>query len=196
MEISNRIREERDKHGLSQEDLAREVYVSRQTISNWETGKTYPDVQSLLLLSNLFGVTIDSLVKGDEAEMKKELEQGANKLRVLGNSMAGCLLVGIVGALYWLLTDGWMSALIWLVVFWGAYMVGAVLSERIKKTHNLTTYAQIKAYMDGEDVEEAEQKVNMPKWQSTLLKVLVGMAAGGAIAFLCVVVARALGLVA
>ena len=193
MEIGNRIREERDKHGLSQEDLANAIFVSRQTVSNWETGKTYPDVQSLLLLSNLFGVTIDSLVKGDEATMTKEIEQGAKKLRALGNGMAGCMIVAFVGAAYWFLMDGWMSALIWLVVFLAFYMVGAVLSERIKKAHNLTTYAQIKAYMEGEDPEQAAQKVEMPKWQSTLIKVLVGIAAGGILAFLCVNIVRALG---
>ena len=45
MEVGRRIREERERLGISQENLAREVFVSRQTVSNWETGKTYPDVQ-------------------------------------------------------------------------------------------------------------------------------------------------------
>ena len=192
MEIGNRIREERDKHGMSQEDLANAIFVSRQTVSNWETGKTYPDVQSLLLLSNLFGVTIDSLVKGDEVEMTKEIEQGAKKLRVLGNGMAGCMIVAFVGAAYWFLMDGWMSALLWLVVFLAFYMVGAVLSERIKKAHNLATYAQIKAYMAGEDPAEAEQQVSLPAWATMLVKVVVGIVAGGLLAFLAVNIIHAL----
>ena len=58
MEVGNRIREERERLGVSQEELARRVFVSRQTVSNWETGKTYPDVQSLLLLSGLFEVSV------------------------------------------------------------------------------------------------------------------------------------------
>ena len=74
MEVGKHIREERERMGLSQEGLAREVFVSRQTVSNWETGKTYPDVQSLLLLSNLFAVTVDSLVKGDVEAMEKNIE--------------------------------------------------------------------------------------------------------------------------
>ena len=53
MEIGGRIRELRAVHGMSQDDLAARVYVSRQTISSWENGKTYPDVQSLLLLSEI-----------------------------------------------------------------------------------------------------------------------------------------------
>ncbi len=65
MELGSHIKEHRTELGLSQDDLAERIYVSRQTISNWECGRTYPDVQSLLLLSNVFGVTVDSLIKGD-----------------------------------------------------------------------------------------------------------------------------------
>lgn len=54
MDISNQIKKRRTDMGLSQEELAERIYVSRQTISNWETDKTYPDIQSLLLLSILF----------------------------------------------------------------------------------------------------------------------------------------------
>ena len=53
MELSNQIRKYRTEHKLSQEELAEKVYVSRQTISNWENGKSYPDIHSLLLLSSL-----------------------------------------------------------------------------------------------------------------------------------------------
>ena len=65
MDISNQIKKRRTDMGLSQEELAERIYVSRQTISNWETDKTYPDIQSLPLLSILFDTTIDVLVKGD-----------------------------------------------------------------------------------------------------------------------------------
>ena len=63
MELGAHIKEHRKEKGLSQDDLAERIYVSHQTISNWETGRTYPDVQSLLLLSNVFEVTVDSLSK-------------------------------------------------------------------------------------------------------------------------------------
>ena len=53
MQIGARIRDHRTQAGMSQDDLAMRVYVSRQTISSWENDKTYPDVQSLLLLSDL-----------------------------------------------------------------------------------------------------------------------------------------------
>ena len=65
MELAKHIKAHRGRLGMSQEELAEKIFVSRQTISNWETDRTYPDVQSLLLLSNLFDVSIDSLIKGD-----------------------------------------------------------------------------------------------------------------------------------
>ena len=60
---------------LSQEELAEKVYVTRQTVSNWENGKSYPDIHSLLLLSSLFEVSLDELVKGDIELMKKEISK-------------------------------------------------------------------------------------------------------------------------
>ena len=75
MDIGNQIRERRVRLGLSQDELAQKLYVSRVTISHWETGKTLPDVQSMLLLANLFDTTIDELVRGDVREMVKKSEQ-------------------------------------------------------------------------------------------------------------------------
>lgn len=71
MELAEQIRQRRTERGMSQEDLAERIYVSRQTISNWENDKTYPDVQSLLLLSVLFDTTVDELIKGDVKAMEE-----------------------------------------------------------------------------------------------------------------------------
>ena len=64
MELGSQIKRHRTERGLSQDDLAAKIYVSRQTVSSWENDKTYPDVESLLLLSVLFDVTVDELIKG------------------------------------------------------------------------------------------------------------------------------------
>ena len=63
MEVGVQIKKYRNELGLSQEKLAEKVYVSRQTVSNWETGKNYPDIHSLLLLASLFGVSLDQLME-------------------------------------------------------------------------------------------------------------------------------------
>ena len=59
MELGNQIKTYRTNMNLSQEDLADRIYVTRQTISNWENNKCYPDIHSLLLLSSLFQVSLD-----------------------------------------------------------------------------------------------------------------------------------------
>ena len=81
---------------MSQEQLAEAIFVSRQTISNWETDRTYPDVQSLLLLSNLFGVSVDDLIKGDVEEMKAVLTNEAKKLNGLSVVMMVCGAAAVV----------------------------------------------------------------------------------------------------
>lgn len=63
MEIGQQIIRYRKQQALSQEKLAEKVYVSRQSISNWENDKTYPDIHSLLLLSQIFQVSLDQLIK-------------------------------------------------------------------------------------------------------------------------------------
>ena len=73
MELNAQIKKYRSSLNLSQEELAEKVYVTRQTISNWENEKSYPDIHSLLLLSSLFNVSLDQLIKGDIETMKEKI---------------------------------------------------------------------------------------------------------------------------
>jgi len=75
MNIGRAIKEKRSQLSLSQEELAEKLYVTRQTIENWENDKSYPDIHSLILLSQIFDMTIDNLVKGDLEMMKKAIEK-------------------------------------------------------------------------------------------------------------------------
>ena len=75
MELNEQIKKYRTEMNLSQEELAEKIYVTRQSVSNWENGKTYPDIHSLLLLGSLFGISLDQLVKGDIEIMKKEIKE-------------------------------------------------------------------------------------------------------------------------
>ena len=74
MELGRQIKRHRQEAKLSQEELANRVYVSRQTISNWENDKSYPDVNSLVLLSEIFQISLDKLIKGDIDVMKVTFE--------------------------------------------------------------------------------------------------------------------------
>ena len=82
MELGSQIKRHRTERGLSQDDLAAKIYVSRQTVSSWENDKTYPDVESLLLLSVLFDVTVDELIKGDVEAMEKTIANDTAKLKI------------------------------------------------------------------------------------------------------------------
>ena len=76
MEIGKKLKDKRASLGLSQEDLAEKIGVTRQTIANWEKGKTYPDIGSVLKLSDLYNVSLDELLKEDAA-MRKHTEEAA-----------------------------------------------------------------------------------------------------------------------
>ena len=99
MELKAQIKKYRMEQNLSQEDLAEKVYVTRQTISNWENEKSYPDIHSLLLLSSLFNVSLDQLIKGDIETMKEIVnEQEVKKLNYYGSIFSIHLLVLVLSA--------------------------------------------------------------------------------------------------
>lgn len=65
MNFNEKLQYLRKERGLSQENLAEALHISRQAITKWENGQSYPDLENLITLSNLLGVTIDKLVKSD-----------------------------------------------------------------------------------------------------------------------------------
>ena len=72
MEFNNKLYELRKQKGLSQEELAGRLNVSRQTISKWEVGESAPDMDNLVSISELFGVSLDELVL-DKTPEKEQL---------------------------------------------------------------------------------------------------------------------------
>ena len=63
MEIGSKIKNARIQANFTQEQVAEALSVSRQTISNWETGKTYPDIVSVVKMSDLYNISLDRLLK-------------------------------------------------------------------------------------------------------------------------------------
>lgn len=180
MEIGSRIRERRSALGISQDELASRVYVSRQTISSWENDKTYPDVQSLLLLSEIFGTSVDSLIKGDVDTMTKTIEKDALTFKRLGFVMLVFLLL-MIAALVWLSAQlvvwDWpaeqtVPTVVLAVTLWGVAMFAATWAERIKKEHDLVTYHEILAFQMGEpidrDTEKGRRERLIPRWMKVI----------------------------
>lgn len=92
--IGASIREQREVLGMSQEDLARTCMVSRQTISNWETGKTLPDIQSMTYLAEAFNITVDDLVNQVAPELVHRVSIDKRELLLLTLSII------FIGVLY------------------------------------------------------------------------------------------------
>lgn len=75
MELANVIKKYRNLNDWSQDELADILKVSRQSVSKWESGKNCPSLDILVVMSDLFGVTLDQLVKGD-TELKRQILDG------------------------------------------------------------------------------------------------------------------------
>ena len=75
MEFGNYIKKQRNNLGFTQSEIAEKLHVTRQTISNWEQGKSYPDLDTLVEISDIYKISIDALLKGDK-DLKKYLDQG------------------------------------------------------------------------------------------------------------------------
>ena len=68
--VGQKLQKARKSQELTQEQIAEQLGITRQTISNWENNKSYPDIVSLIKLSEIYQVSLDSLLKGDEAMVK------------------------------------------------------------------------------------------------------------------------------
>lgn len=104
MELGNKIYEHRKKLGLSQEQLAEKIGVSRQTISKWELGETSPDIKQAHMLSQIFSVSLDELTGNDTKEVIYEKVSNTEKLagliikilKVLGISLIAFLILSVI----------------------------------------------------------------------------------------------------
>ncbi|MGX7272923.1 helix-turn-helix domain-containing protein [Enterococcus haemoperoxidus] len=85
MTIGEILKEKREQLGYTQKEVAQKLYVSRQTVSNWEIGKTYPDIEKLLNLSDFYGLSLDELIKEDYRMVDKlKRDTYEQKIRVYG----------------------------------------------------------------------------------------------------------------
>ena len=80
MEISERLKQARTISGMTQEQVAENIMVSRVTLSHWENGKTLPDIASLISLSDLYQISLAELLKGDP-KMTENVKKDAKDLK-------------------------------------------------------------------------------------------------------------------
>lgn len=133
MEIGKKLKNARIEAGLTQEKAAEKINVSRQTISNWENEKSYPDIISVIALSDLYSVSLDELLKGDQ-KMAEHLEESTNVVKsnkkLTGTILLNIILMILLIALNMLLPEGTYYLVI---VFCVVIMSSSVLLYQIIK---------------------------------------------------------------
>jgi len=173
MNLGVQIKKYRAEFSLSQDELAEKLFVTRQSISNWENDKTYPDIKSLVLLSEVFSVSLDELVKGDMRMMKKEINE---QEQVQFQKEGGVLLVIFIALLILPVPLAKFAGWYGLVAYGIFVIVGicyAIKVEKHKKQLDIQTYKEIVAFMDGKSLSEIEKARESGKrgYQKLLLAV-------------------------
>lgn len=177
MEVGAHIKKYRMNMGISQEELAEKVYVSRQTVSNWETEKNYPDIHSILLLSSVFNVSLDQLIKGDVEIMKKEIKDTEiKKLNKYGGIYAVFLILTVVSLVPFIAFMDWYGLIPWGIVYTVAVYF-AFKTEKVKKENHLSTYKEIVAFMEGKRLDDMEEQQEIGKRPYQTVMYMLGSAA-------------------
>lgn len=97
MLFGEKLKKEREKRGWSQDYLAEKIYVSRQSVSKWETNRNYPSVEVIINLSDLFDITIDELLRSDDGLKEKVIQDSKQQLNWQSYILIGLgVLIGIV----------------------------------------------------------------------------------------------------
>ncbi|HEP7079460.1 TPA: helix-turn-helix transcriptional regulator [Streptococcus pyogenes] len=165
MEIGQQMIRYRKQQTLSQEELVEKVYVSRQSISNWENDKTYPDIHSLLLLSQIFQVSLDQLIKGDIEKMKYTITQVDKKNFERDTKVMVTLMILLMISSYPL-----VYFLEWIGL--GIFVLLSIITmtyanrvERFKKKYDVQPYKEILAVSNGkllDEIEKREERAKLP----------------------------------
>ncbi len=176
MELGKQIKKHRQKVQLSQEKLADRVYVSRQTISNWENDKSYPDVNSLVLLSEIFQISLDNLIKGDIEVMKDIIQkEEIVKMNRYGKIYTIMLIVTAISAVPLFMWLGVWAFIPWGII-WALSMYFAVQVEKVKKDNDVQTYKEIVAFSEGKLLDDIQKQREIGKRPYQKIFLVIGSA--------------------
>ena len=171
MELGKQIKMHRQEAELSQEEAAKRVYVSRQTILNWENDKSYPDVNSLVLLSEIFQISLDKLIKGDIGVMKEVIQkEEIEKMKRYGRIYTIMLIVTVVSAVPLFMWLGVWAFIPWGII-WAISMYFALKIEKVKKDNDVQSYKEIVAFSEGKLLDDIQKQCEIGKrpYQKNLL---------------------------
>ena len=144
MDLSEILREKRKGKGLTQKEVAQKLFVSRQAVSNWETGKNFPDFPTLILLTDLYQSSLDKLVKQSIAELDKD-----NDVIIWKRYGYIALVLSVIMALSVIITVYTNNRLFVMIAMlsWLILMFFCWKLENIKKRQNIRTYHDAKKFL-------------------------------------------------
>ena len=176
MELGKQIKMHRQEAHLSQEELANRVYVSRQTISNWENDKSYPDVNSLVLLSEIFQISLDNLIKGDIEVMKDVIQkEEIEKMNRYGKNYTIMLIATVLSAVPLFIWLGVWAFIPWGII-WAISMYFAFKVEKVKKDNDVQTYKEIVAFSKGKLLDDIHKQREIGKHPYQKILLVIGTA--------------------
>ena len=169
MELSKQIKKYRKEQNLSQEDLAEKIHVTRHTISNWERDKNIPDLNSLILLSEIFNTSLDNLVKGDVKIMETQLNNKRfnNWTWIMGiSSILTAISVG--PSLHYFGNLGYIIVILLATIL----VYSSIKIEKYKKQNSLFTYKQILDYMNGKPIKKINSDIKKHKIINAIISII------------------------
>ncbi|MBR6879601.1 MAG: helix-turn-helix transcriptional regulator [Clostridiales bacterium] len=176
MEIGQRIRSLRNSRDWNQDIFAEKMFVSRQTVSSWENGRSYPDIKSLLLMSDLFGTSLDELIKGDIEKMKLEISsESIREYNRWANLFAAGLIIGVIIPYPLAKLFGWWGLAAFILYIIALFPL-ALKVEALKKQNDIQTYKEITAFVEGRELSK-EEKIS-EKAKRPYQKILLAIGSG------------------
>ena len=150
MDLSEKILKLRKVNNLSQEQLAEQLGVSRQSISKWESGQSTPEIEKLSMLSDIFNVTIDHLVKPSEIDelsikteilekQQKELLEKTKKIQNIRFCILSCVAVYLIAVAVFFIMHSLFWSLLFPPVALSIFLVATAIAIYINLKHKKTS---------------------------------------------------------
>ncbi|MGR3779163.1 helix-turn-helix transcriptional regulator [Bacillus paramycoides] len=149
MLLNERLKQLRAQYNYTQENVAQKIGVSKQSVSKWESGKTYPDIDNLIILSDIYNVTIDELIREDSVLKKRiKIKKKNRVVDFLGGSLVFVIFYVIkevlitqrsplqFSSLKNFIVSSMILVTIWFitaVIFWLIVNLGSTVKERLLK---------------------------------------------------------------
>lgn len=114
--VGKNIKKLRSEKGITQEQLAERLHVTRQAVSNWETGKTQPDIETLSMMAECFEITVEELIYGKKTQeqgpnviIEKTIKKGLDSEAVIGIALAVVLSYTKWQSIGWAIFHGFLN---------------------------------------------------------------------------------------